>query len=453
MHLFTPDNLKNQLSAWPRPGCYWIAFSGGLDSTALLHAMTQIGTENGAGIRVIHINHGLHEQADSWQQHCQNLCEQMGLPFTCETVVVGQSSRQSPEAEARAARYSAIVANMQKDDMLLTAHHADDQAETLILNLMRGAGVDGLAAIRPLRRRGEVWLGRPLLSWRREQLRRYLADLDIDYIEDPSNDDQAIRRNYVRHEILPRLTRMWPAATDQLNKTAKLVRSASSVLQSVGESDLARCRGEKTYEIDLDLFGQFNDDRQALIVREWARSNHLPSPDQRQVQELLRQMQQTGVDSALCLQWPGVEVHRYRSKLYIMAALPESPQDWQLEWNGREPVELPGGSGRILLRGSAAGLFAEEPLQLHSRSGSELIQPAGEAHHKSLKQLFQSAGVPPWLRSRIPLLSQNGQCLAVGDIWLDQGFVEQLSGLESSLLWEPGLQQWRDTRKDMLAIE
>ncbi len=453
MHLFTPDKLKEQLSSWPLPGCYWIAFSGGMDSTALVHAMAHIQNELTADVRAIHINHGLHPDADSWQAHCEKQCKQLGIPLSCETVQVEQTARQSPEAQARKARYAAMIERMSGDDMLLTAHHAEDQAETVILNLMRGAGVDGLAAIQPLRRTGDTWLGRPLLHWRRQQLCQFLTRENITFVDDPSNDDLAIRRNYVRHEILPRLTRMWPAATEQLNKSAELVRSASSILKSVAAADLAICQGARCYEINVQSLYEFDIDRQALIVRQWARANDLPTPDQRQLIELLRQLHHARDDTALCLKWPGVELHRYRAKLFIMPAMPECPGDWQLEWDGHTPVDLPAGSGKIFLQGGTTTLFDETPLLLHTRIGSERLQPAGQPHHKSLKQLFQSAGIPPWLRSRIPLVSQNGQCLAVGDIWLDQDFEKILSKSRLSLFWEPGLQQLSDIHKDMLAAE
>ncbi len=451
MHLFTPEKLKHQLASWPQPGCYWVAFSGGVDSTALLHAMARIRGELTAEVKAIHINHGLHPDADSWQDHCGHQCKKLGIPLVCETVQLERVARQSPEALARTARYAAIKAKMQNDDMLLTAHHADDQAETLILNLMRGAGVDGLAAIQPVRRLGRVWLARPLLEWRRDQLSKFLAGEDIRFIEDPSNEDLSIRRNYVRHEILPRLAEMWPAAIDRLNKSAELARSASSILKNLAEADLAQCLGLQVYEINLDRFSEFDTNRQALIVREWCRSNKLPTPNQQQLNELIRQLQDSREDSAVCLKWPGVELHRYRSMLFIMAALPDYPQGWQLDWDGLNPADLPGGCGNISLHCDQLAAFTDPPLRLHVRSGSEQLHPVGQAHHKTLKQLFQSAGIPPWLRSRIPLVSRNGQCLAVGDIWLDQQFAELLSESGSSMQWQPGIQQWRDMRRHILA--
>ena len=453
MPLFTPDLLKQQLHDWMTPGCYWVAFSGGADSTTLLHAMTRISGELGTEVRAIHINHGIHSHADDWQTHCERHCHELGITLVQKTVDVEIAARQSPEAQARSARYSAMLAAVNDNDMLLTAHHADDQAETMILNLMRGAGVDGLAAMQPIRAAGAAWLGRPLLNWRRQQLRRYLAEENIEFVDDPSNDDRSIRRNFVRHEILPRLEQMWPASTGQLNKSAAHVRSASMILKSLASADLGICQGAYSYEINLHRLRGFDLDRQALIIRQWAREHGLHTPDQRQMSELLRQLANARVENALCMEWPGVQVHHYRSSLYIMPALPEVLEGWQMEWTGQNSITLPAASGELSLQGGNGSPFAEMPLQVHARGGSERLLPVGQAHHKSLKQLFQAAGIPPWLRSRIPLLSRNGECLAVGDIWLDQAFAEQLSESGLGLHWQPGLQQWCDRREHILAAE
>lgn len=451
MHRFTADKLRQLLESWTQPAGYWIAFSGGADSTALLHAMAQIRSELGVEIRAIHINHGLHPEARNWQTHCEQQCHELGITLLQKTVRVEPAARKSPEAQARAARYTAMLAEIEDGDMLLTGHHADDQAETLILNLMRGAGVAGLAAMHPLRKAGSAWLGRPLLNWNRRQLRQYLADENIPFIDDPSNEDRSIRRNFIRHEILPRLAKVWPAATEQVNKSAVHARTASAILKSVARADLAICLGAYRYEVNLERMCLFDNNRQALIIRQWARENALSTPDQRQLNELLQQLQQAREGSALCMKWPGVEVHRYRSKLFIMAALPDSSQDWRLDWDGRNPISLPYGTGELHLKGVNGTTFDDRPLEVHARGGSERLQPVGQTHHKSLKQLFQSAGVPPWLRSRIPLLSRGGQCLAVGDVWLDQAFADMLTKSGLSVHWQPGLQQWRDTREHILA--
>jgi len=453
MHLFNPDKLKQQLGEWTQPGCYWVAFSGGADSTALLHAMARISSDLGRQVRAIHINHGLHPHADDWQAHCERHCENLAIELVQKKVVVEVGSRQSPEAQARTARYSAMLSTVEDNDMLLTAHHADDQAETIILNLMRGAGVDGLAAMQPVRRAGNAWLGRPLLNCRRLQLRRFLAENKIQFVDDPSNDDRSIRRNFVRHEILPRLEQMWPASTEQLNKSAAHVRSASQILKSMASADLRVCQGAYSYEIILDRLREFDGDRKALIIRQWAREHDLHTPDQRQMSELLKQLESAREDNALCLEWPGAEVHHYRSSLYIMPALPECPDNWYMDWNGQDAITLPAANGELSLLGTNSSSFADMPLQVHARGGNEKLLPVGQAHHKSLKQLFQAAGIPPWLRSRIPLLSSDGECLAVGDLWLDQAFAKLLGETGLDLQWQPGLQQWSDRREHILAAE
>ena len=450
MQSFTSDNLKLKLQSWVPVDTYWVAYSGGADSTALLLSMAGISDELTGDICAIHINHGLHPQADAWQAHCEDQCEKLGVTLVHESVSIEQIARQSPEAQARTARYAAMLAHLGDNDMLLTAHHADDQAETMILNLMRGSGVDGLAAMQAIRRAGNAWLGRPLLDWRRQQLRQYLAHENISFVDDPSNEDHSIRRNFVRHEILPRLEEVWPAATEQMIKSAEHMRSASDILISLASADLGLCQGTHPYELNLGRLLNFDPDRQALILRQWARENDVNTPSQRQLAELLKQLPDADEDNALCLSWPGAEVHHYRNKLYIMQALPEAPGEWHIEWDGSSSISLPAANGELRIEGVNKSPTKMTPLRVHARSGNERIQPVGQAHHKSLKQLFQSAGIPPWLRSRIPLLSRNGECIAVGDVWLDQAFADQLRESGLKVHWQPGLQQWQDQRSHIL---
>ena len=228
----------DQLIGPPREDMrFLIAYSGGLDSSVLLHALSQssIASER---VLAIHVNHGLHPDADSWELHCRRFAESLGVKFDAIAVVVDERSGLGLEAAAREARYAALMNFVHPQDCLLSAHHQDDQAETLLLNLMRGSGISGMAGIGKKQPFGPGQLLRPLLGVSRSALEDYAERHAVERIDDPANEDQQFDRNFLRREILPRLTERWPAAAARLARSAELAADSADLLQSLAEVDL-----------------------------------------------------------------------------------------------------------------------------------------------------------------------------------------------------------------------
>ena len=443
MPRFDAQSLLKSLEQWPVPGKYWIAYSGGADSAALLYAMVGVKDQLKASVAAIHINHGLHEKANEWQNLCEAQCATLGISLTCKSVELTKQPRDSFEAQARNARYAAMKSAMQAGDMLLTAHHADDQAETLLLHLVRGAGLDGLSGIRPIHKQGDYWIARPFLATRRSELQQFLADQNGQSAEDPSNEDCSIRRNYMRHKVLPLLMQQWPAAIENLGRTAGHVQRASDLLNSAADTDLAHCNAEHANILDVERLCALDSERQALTIRQWARQNKLPLPEQRHLTELLRQLHDSDPESAFCVSWPGVDIRRYRGQLYIDTAMSPEPPLYEYEWDGRQPLQLPASVGSLQFDGKYPG----SALHVQNRSGSEQLKITAQKHHRTLKHLFQQSAVPPWLRAHIPILFRNDQCLAAGDLWVDTTFASELAEFGVRLEWQPGLPLWRTVGK------
>ncbi|HET6546662.1 MAG TPA: tRNA lysidine(34) synthetase TilS [Rhodanobacteraceae bacterium] len=415
-----PSLLEAELAGLPS-GPILVAFSGGLDSSVLLHALAASSAARARGLRAVHVDHRLHRDSANWSKHCGDLARSLGLDLLeCATEVVS-SPDLGPEASARRARYRAIEAVLAPGEILALAHHLDDQAETVLLKLLRGAGPEGLAAMRELRRFGPGFLWRPLLAVPRAVLRGYAEHHDLRWIDDPSNSDLHIARNFLRHEVLPHLHRHWPQAAASIAQSAVRARAAADFIDAEAASALDRMRAADPAIIDVDAWLALPDALRDPVLRRWLRALDLPEPNRFQVNELERQLATAGRDREPCVRWPGAEVRRYRGRLHALAPSLLPPPDWQAAFDGAV-LELPAGLGSLQLVSTgraATPVRLAEPLHARFRRGGERLRPAGSAHVRELRKLWQEAGVPPWQRQRTPLLfDARGELCAVGDRWL-----------------------------------
>ena len=227
---FSTERLLESLARLPRPRRYRVGFSGGADSTALLQALFELQDRLEAPLRAVHFDHGLQQGSKDWQARCRTFCEERDIPFHGERLDVRSGNRRSIEEEARNCRYRAVAELLGEEEMYLTAHHAEDQAETLFLNLMRGSGIEGLAGIPVLRNLEHGWVARPMLETRREELEAFLRARDIGWLNDPSNDDTSFDRNYLRRELFPVLEKRWPGMVQRLSRTARNARISASAM-------------------------------------------------------------------------------------------------------------------------------------------------------------------------------------------------------------------------------
>jgi tRNA(Ile)-lysidine synthase len=409
--------LDGWASAHP-PARVTVAFSGGLDSTVLLATLSRLGLP--VRIRAAHVDHGLHPRSGEWSAHCAGVAAAFGVEFAGVRVAVDRASGEGLEAAARAARYRALGELLSPGDWLLTAHHADDQLETLLLRLLRGTGVRGLRGIVAFGPFAAGWIGRPLLDVTREELRAEAAVRELAWLEDPSNAEPRHDRNYLRMQVLPALRARWPAAAHHAQRLAEQASEAERLLEAVACGD-ARALAEP-WHVPRATLAALDPARQRNLLRYLLRVVGIGVPSARKIEELREVALESHPESRARVRWPGGEGRVFREALFLLAPLaPPSPRDYAarvgvgMPWTGPEgSVELaPAQDGPGLSQG-----WIEQGLTLRFRSGGERFRPHGREHHHSLKALFQEKGVVPWMRERVPLIYRGDELAAIGDLWI-----------------------------------
>ena len=407
---------------------WWVAYSGGCDSHVLLHWLArQRDRLSGCRLAVVHVNHGLHPDAEHWAVHCRQVCDALALPLTVFEVDARPGDGISPEAAARTARYQALSSLLDKHSVVLTAHHQRDQAETLLLQLLRGAGPQGLAAM-PVSTRlavGRLW--RPLLNLSQQQLRGYADYHQLNWIDDPSNAETQADRNYLRHEILPRLTARWPAAETTLARSARWCGEAMMLTDTLATADLDQCREPAPDQLNITGLQQLDDRRRRNALRYWLRSLTIPLPDENRLQRIVVEAVDSADDRQPLIGWAGYELRRFGGRLYVLKALPDFKSDPVCWSEPDRPLTVPG-IGQLMLVSQIEGprldiaCVRSARLSIRFRQGGEQFRPVGDRHSRSLKKWLQTAKIPPWQRNRLPLLYLDDTLAAVADRVIDSRF-------------------------------
>jgi tRNA(Ile)-lysidine synthase len=417
----TPERLLQALDLCPDAPRLWVALSGGLDSTVLLHALAAARELRPLDLAAIHVDHGLSPAAGDWADHCRRLCNHLAVPLTLRRLSLQRQRGESLEALAREGRYAALSAIAGPGDLVLTAQHQDDQAETLLLALLRGSGVKGLAAMPRRARLGGAWLLRPLLGYRRAELLAYARAQGLTWIEDPSNGDLDFDRNYLRARILPLLAERWPACAASLSRSAAHCAEAQDLIAGLAAREISRIGGSRPGTLSLAALGVRAPALQAAVLRHWFSDLGLPTPDSRHLGRIRAELMRARPDRTPLVAWPGCETRRYRDDLYAMTPLPPVPGAVVLEWRAGE-LPLPAGLGclRLLDRvGARQDPVACWPSGLEVRFGARGLRcrRADQPHQRRLKHLFQEAAIPSWLRPYVPCLFDGAHLVAVGDLW------------------------------------
>lgn len=396
-------------------GRVWVAFSGGGDSVALLHLLRQrLGV-----IRAVHVHHGLQSAADDWVRHCRRVCRALGVPLRVLRVEV-RPAREGPEAAARNARYAALAALLRGGDALATAHHLDDQAETVLFRALRGTGIAGLGAMSECEPLGAGRLWRPLLGVSREDLREHARRHGLEWIEDPHNVDPRYARAFLRQDVLPRLRTHFAAAPVSLARLARHAQAAERLLTALARSDVAAAARGDGLAIDV-LRALDADRRRNLLYHRWRDLGAQP-PAEAWYARVDTELLQARRDAVPVIRHGDVEARRYRDRLYLLRRLPPTPAaGLVLDWPARRRrLELPPGCG--VLQCSRAPQAA---LSVRFAVPGARLQPAGQAHSRTLKNLCQERDVPPWVRARMPLIYAAGELVAVADLWRGTRAVDQ----------------------------
>lgn len=436
--IFDPRSLRQILNSHPLPARYIIGYSGGLDSTCLLHALAELcAHQSHTELLAVHIHHGLSTHADRWAEHCRQQCLALGVAYQQIMVDATAGSGESPEAVARDARYRALGDIVGEGDILLTAHHQDDQAETLLIQLIRGSGVDGISAMPSFAPFFRGHLLRPLLGVTREALHNYALEQCLHWIDDESNNNLRFSRNYLRHQVMPVLRQRWPAVSATLSRTAAHCAEAGGLLGELAMQDMGNCMGDQPRTLRVSALMGISAARQRNLIRYWVQHHGMSTPDSRHLTRIERDLLHCATDAKPVVCWAGVELRRYRDLIYLMPALVEHDSRQVIEWMPHAPLYLPSLSVTLVAQPVVGqGLrIADEPLSVRFRCGGERCQPVGRQHHHDLKKLFQALAIPPWRRDRIPLIYIDNRLAAVVGYWVCEPF--QAKNDEPGLLVTP----------------
>ncbi len=417
------EAVVHYVSQQPEAGHYCVAYSGGLDSHVLLLLMTQL-REQGTPfeLRAVHIDHGLQSDSASWADHARQVCRELNVPLDVRHAQYGVDNDarvQGPEASARMARYAEFSAVLRKDEHLLLAQHAEDQAETFLLQALRGSGPDGLSAIPRKRHFGPGYMGRPLLTCSQASLRALARQHALDWVEDPSNEDHRYDRNYLRHAIMPLLKSRWPAAADTLSRSALRSAAASQSLLTLAQQDLAKIRIRGTSELSLSAIGGLPRERAFTALRLFVRQRGLRMPRLQDLMQVMTDLVNARHDSAGIVNVRDYVFRRHRDSLYLLP--PQAKVEpfrylWEAPFEPLAIQETGLTLTRQLCEEQGIALPLEGTISVKSRAGGELIKLGEPAYHKAVKKVLQESSIPPWIRDSIPLLYIEGRLAAIWNL-------------------------------------
>lgn len=426
-----------------------VGYSGGADSTGLLHVMASLARQRGSGVRevvAVHVHHGLSRHADEWLEHCVQQAQALGVRFVARHVTPTRAGR-GIEAAARTARYEALAdaAAELRADAICVAHHRDDRIETFLIQWMRGAGPEGLAAFAPLRRIGSdsaPLLLRPFIEIARADIEAYVERHDLPFIVDDSNEDRALLRNALRLDVLPRMDALRPGFRAAATRSVELVAEAAEALRSVAAQDLAQCQdGAPPGMLRLDGLALLPAPRQAWTLRAWLATHGLEAPTRARLLDMLSQARDARSDAKLLLRIGELELRRHRGLLLLKGAgaAPRSTETFR--WRGESEIELPAWRGALRFVPTSGEGFdpewlAAEPLEARLRAGGERFKPSAGRPSRTLKRLYQDAGIAEFDRIALPLLWRDGDLIFVAGLGADVRLTDR-DGERIRIEWRP----------------
>lgn len=405
--------LEN-LAPWRQARAWRVALSGGLDSSVLLHILSELAQREGVPpVSAIHIHHGLQPAADAWPAHCQQVCDELSVPLRVIHVDVVKAA--SIEQAARNARYAAFANELALGEVLLVAQHADDQAETVLFRLLRGAGVRGLSAMPKHRALGQGQLVRPLLNCSQAELRAYAQEHRLNWVDDPSNGSEQFSRNFLRKQIMPLLAQRWPQVSNTLLRASEHLSEASALLDDLAELDVAAAQQEPRYawlsvpSLALAPLRELSEARQRNALRFWLREyTTMPDADHWQSWRTLRD---ATADATPLWALAGGEVHRADERLWwLSGAWLKKPQPISLPIEAGTGLPLPD-NGQVRVDGA----LPSGQWSVAYRLGGELMT-LPERGQRDLKRLLNERHVPVFIRGRLPLLMRDGKLIAVANM-------------------------------------
>jgi tRNA(Ile)-lysidine synthase len=415
-----------------------LGLSGGMDSIVLLKLLSeQVDTKL---IQAVHVNHGLSESADQWQQFVEDYCRQLGVDFYAEKVQLVVSG-EGLEAAARDARYAVFERRLKKDGLLFLAHHADDQVETVIYRLLRGSGSKGLAGMPESRPLGLGQLIRPLLAYSKNAICREANIRGLKWIEDESNLDDQFDRNYIRNQVIPVIAERWPEYPQAIMQSAGHNDQANQLSKDLALEDLARLgllEERAGWSISIDGLFKLSVLRQKNVLRHWSEIKNLPAPGGKIINEILSSVVAARQDASPEVIWHRQCWARFQNRLYLLRCQNKNiQQDQSMHWDMQHPLMLADKSRLDAQRAKGSGLVAgAKSIEIRYRQGGERCKPQGRGRSSSLKKLLLEYQLPPWLRDRVPLLYVQDQLVAVGDLWVCEGWAAKPEESGMEIQWQ-----------------
>ncbi len=412
-----------------------VGLSGGMDSVLLLHLLHTLAPRYQWHISALHVHHGISPNADAWAEFCAGLCARYGIPLHIERVNIAPlRDEHGVEAAARQLRHAAFA--RQSCDFVALAHHADDQAETLLLQLLRGAGLKGVAAMPFIKHTQRHTVLRPLLDIPREQLLDYARQSGLSWVEDESNADEQYPRNFLRHRLLPLLQQKFPAYRDTLSRSARHFAEACELLDALAQQDAVSALRDDT--LALAALQSLSLPRAKNLLRYFLRVQGAPMPQTAQIDDMLHQLCAAQEGAAVCVQFGAWQVRRYQGKVYVLRALGEFDRNLVLPWRNEAELAWPALNTRLFFaRTQGQGISLEKlqraPVTLRLRSGGETLRPHPNAATRSLKNLLQEHHIPPWKRERLPLLYCADELVGVAGVAIHADYQAQPG--EEGVLW------------------
>ena len=415
-----------------------VGYSGGVDSHVLLHLLVNIPHLKHK-ITAVYVHHGLQLRADDWAEHCQQVAKALAVNFHVLKVNAQALQGQSPEEAARNARYQAFKDLLIENDVLLFAQHRNDQLETVLLQLFRGAGLKGLSGMPATIEFSKGMLIRPLLDVNKDNITQYARLNNLQWIEDPSNQDIRFDRNYLRQKIIPLLEQRWPGVDTTVSRAAKHCAQTQTVISAeIREKMLA------IYQVDnmsLSISGllEHGDITQQWIIREWMSHLAVRMPSQKVMAAILHDVLQARQEANPVIRHEGYNIQRYRNGLYLVPKQKKPDLSQIISWaENKVSLYLPD-NGELILReteqGIAKHIWLQANIQVKYRQGGEKIALINRAGRHSLKKLYQEAGIAPWERDVIPLIYINGKLAAIAGYWVSADFYSQSEAC-ISLFWD-----------------
>lgn len=419
-------NLLKEMLCFPdlnKTKCFFIALSGGLDSTVLLHVFSLIAKEQNILIKAIYINHHLSPLANVWQKHCNDECAKLNIPFAAFDVVIDLWDKQGIEASARSKRYQLFKSLLRKNDCLVSAHHENDQAETVLLQLLRGSSPKGLSAMPPIKKWGKGFHVRPFLTASKKTLAAYAKEHKLSFIQDESNNDPRFMRNYLRHQVFPVIEKQFPAVFKTLARSARLCAAHDALLTLYTEENVKKVQEEET--LSLKKLRHYSLEQQKHIVRQWIYAKNYLLPSEAKMQQIFKTLICARVDKLPQIKWGGIVLRRYQEKLYLSNNNTVKIHKANVSWDINTPLHLDTIGLLHASKAEGVGLLKTnlQNINVSFRKGGEYCRLPERIFHHKLKKLMQDWKILPWQRNYWPLLYIKEHLIMVPPYFIAENFI------------------------------